>query len=1090
MTENKAYLLEYQDFNGGPVAFESSKGQITGKGKISTENLDFDDVYFVKDLQHFNLFSVSQMCDKKNKVLFTDTKCLVLSHDFKFPDENQVLLRVPRQHNMYSFNLENIVPSRGIKREYNNARTPQQNGVTERNNKTLIKATKTMLADLFLHNTFWDEAVSTACYVLNRPVTLENKANKTASPKEANNSAGTQDNIDAGNSEMEVEQVQNTLYCHYGLLILQLSRAAKASSTNYVHTTSILVNTASTPVKTASLLRNASAARPSNSNLLPYANQNNYQIPSLKDIYEVLNDGIFTSASYNDEGVVADFINLESTINTQQVLILVDLPFGKKVIGTKWVYRIKKDERDPKFPKKVYKFVKALYGLHQAPRAWYATISTFLVESGYIKGIINKTLFIKKDQKDIMLVQVYVDDIIFGSTKKSWCDEFEALMKNRFQMSSMGKLTFFLRLQVKQRKDGIFISQDIYVVEILKKFDFLNVKTASTPTETKKPLVKDAKAIDVDVHLYRSMISSLMHLTAPRPDIMYAVCACSRFQATLKTSHLYAMKKIFRYLKGHLKLGIMYPKESAFNLKAYSDSDYAGANLDRKSTTRGRLTDKIKVLNAEAEGVSAAGETHSTATLTVSTEAKMGVRKFFKCWFHHHTTNGHQFTMSNRKQELACPKVNGSYGFILYAFGIILNRRKSTIGIISINRNHVNNQRNDKNRDDNIVNDNIQGDARNVIVNNSRGCGSYKEFLACNPKDFDGKGGTIAYTRWTEKIKSVHDMSGCRANQKVKYIYGLSPKIRRMVSVTKPTIIQSAILKARLLTNEAIRIGALKKNTEKRGNIRELNKDGSIKNDNKRSKTGRAFTTTSNPIKKEHTDHDKAACPRLIRAPEQGGNRPNQTLAIDGGQAGSESRPPMLNKENYVSWSSRLFRYAKSRPNGKLIHNYILNGPYVRKIIPELGDVNRKITVTETFHLQTDDELSDKELKQIEADDQAIQTILLGLTEDIYATVESCETAQEIWLRVQQMMKGSAIGIQEKKAKLFNEWERFTFNEWESIESYYHRFLKLMNDLKRNKHFPEKIASNLKFLNNLQAEWSRHVTIVHQSKDLHTADYT
>nr|GEX20405.1 hypothetical protein [Tanacetum cinerariifolium] len=140
--------------------------------------------------------------------------------------------------------------------------------------------------------------------------------------------------------------------------------------------------------------------------------------------------------------------------------------------------------------------------------------------------------------------------------------------------------------------------------------------------------------------------------------------------------------------------------------------------------------------------------------------------------------------------------------------------------------------------------------------------------------------------------------------------------------------------------------------------------------------------------------------------------------------AGFESRPPMLNKENYVPWSSRLLWYAKSRPNGKLIHNSILNGPY------------------------------------------------------------------EIWLRVQQMIKGSDIGIQEKKAKLFNEWERFTSNEGESIESYYHRFLKLMNDLKRNKQFPEKIASNLKFLNNLQPEWSRHVTIVHQNKDLHTADYT
>ncbi|GJU55879.1 hypothetical protein Tco_1229593 [Tanacetum coccineum] len=205
---------------------------------------------------------------------------------------------------------------------------------------------------------------------------------------------------------------------------------------------------------------------------------------------------------------------------------------------------------------------------------------------------------------------------------------------------------------------------------------------------------------------------------------------------------------------------------------------------------------------------------------------------------------------------------------------------------------------------------------------------------------------------------------------------------------------------------------------------------------------------------------------------------------------GSETRSPMLNKENYVPWSSRLLRHAKSRPNGKLIYNSIINGPYVRRVIPEPGDQNREVPVNETFHEQTDEELTEKELKQVEADDQAIQTILLGLPEEIYAVVDSCETAQEIWLRVQQMMKGSDIGIQDKKAKLFNEWERFASTDGESIESYYHRFLKLMNDFKRNKHFSEKIASNLKFLNNLQPEWSRHVTIVHQTKDLHTIDYT
>ncbi|GJU70605.1 retrovirus-related pol polyprotein from transposon TNT 1-94 [Tanacetum coccineum] len=171
----------------------------------------------------------------------------------------------------------------------------------------------------------------------------------------------------------------------------------------------------------------------------------------------------------------------------------------------------------------------------------------------------------------------------------------------------------------------------------------------------------------------------------------------------------------------------------------------------------------------------------------------------------------------------------------------------------------------------------------------------------------------------------------------------------------------------------------------------------------------------------------------------------------------------MLNKENYVSWSSRLLRYAKSRPNGKLFYNSIMNGPYVRRMIAEPGVPARIVPVPETFHEQTDDELTEAEIKQMEADDQAIQTILLGLPEDIYAAVDSCETAQEIW---------------------------FSSTDGESIESYYHRFSILINDFKRNKHFPEKIANNLKFLNNLQPEWSRHVTIVHQAKDLHTIDYT
>nr|GEX29349.1 hypothetical protein [Tanacetum cinerariifolium] len=206
--------------------------------------------------------------------------------------------------------------------------------------------------------------------------------------------------------------------------------------------------------------------------------------------------------------------------------------------------------------------------------------------------------------------------------------------------------------------------------------------------------------------------------------------------------------------------------------------------------------------------------------------------------------------------------------------------------------------------------------------------------------------------------------------------------------------------------------------------------------------------------------------------------------------AGFENRPPMLNKDNYVPWSSRIIRYARSRPNGKMIVDSIENGPYVRRMIATPGEPDLPVPVLESFHEQTDEELTETNIKRMDEDDQAIQTILLGLPEDVYAAVDSCETAKEIWERIHQMMKGSDIREQEKKAKLFIEWEKFTSTDGESIKSYYHRFMQLMNDLKRNKHFPENIASNLKFLNNLQPEWKRHVTIVRQTKNLHETDFT
>ncbi|GJS49413.1 putative ribonuclease H-like domain-containing protein [Tanacetum coccineum] len=426
--------------------------------------------------------------------------------------------------------------------------------------------------------------------------------------------------------------------------IASQKRAAQATSTNKLSIVRSYISTATTPY--------VSAASPTDvSNAFP-------------------NDGIFSRAyDDNDVGAEADFNNMDNTIDVshihtlrvhkyhpkeepknisqalqdeswveamqeellqfklQKVWVLVDLPYRKKVIDTKWVFRNKRDKRsiivknkarlvvqgfrheegidydevfapvarieairlflaflsymgftvyqmdvksaflygtikeevyvhqppgfvDPDHSNKVYKVIKALYGLHQAPRAWYETLSAFLMENGFKR-------------------------------------EFEDCMHKRFQMSSMGELTFFLGLQVKQQPDGIFICQDKYVADIVKKFNFCSIRTATTPIESNKPLVKDEGGVDVDVHVYRSMIGSLMYLTASMPDIMFAVCAYARFQVTPKASYLNAVKRIFRYLKHQPKLGLWYPKDSPFELKAYTNSDYRGANLDRKSTTGG-----------------------------------------------------------------------------------------------------------------------------------------------------------------------------------------------------------------------------------------------------------------------------------------------------------------------------------------------------------------------------------------------------------------------------------------------------------------------------------------------------------------------
>ncbi|GJW18036.1 putative ribonuclease H-like domain-containing protein [Tanacetum coccineum] len=414
MTGNKAYLAEFQDFNGGPVAFGGSKGYITGK--------------------EFKNKDVIEFCGSK-----------------------------------------------GIKREYSNARTPQQNGVAERKNMTLIEAARTMLADSFLPNTFWAEAVSTACYVLNR-VLVTKPHNKTpyellTGQQEANHNAGTEDIIDAGDSEKEDESAQDCfvlpIWSSYSSTITpDLKTDEKREGPREeeqvflddilpflvpVSTPSLKLavltyfNTVTPQVSTASPHDGLSLSDPTN------PEQDDSEIHPIEDIYQHSTDGIFTHSSYDDEGAVADFTNLETIVNQEELLAVQDT--------------------------------------ESLDTCRYAFLG---------RRLLAQTL----------IIEIRKDD------KRSCCQ------------NNQGKCS-------------------------------------------------GTKAIG------RSMIGSLMYLTASRPDIMFAVCACSRFQVTPKSSHLSVVKRIFRYLKGKPKLGLWYPRVSSFDLESYSDSDYAGANLDRKSTTGG-----------------------------------------------------------------------------------------------------------------------------------------------------------------------------------------------------------------------------------------------------------------------------------------------------------------------------------------------------------------------------------------------------------------------------------------------------------------------------------------------------------------------
>jgi hypothetical protein len=239
--------------------------------------------------------------------------------------------------------------------------------------------------------------------------------------------------------------------------------------------------------------------------------------------------------------------------------------------------------QDPYHPHHVYKLKKALYGLKQAPQAWYERLTTYLLAKGFTRGQADRTLFIRNQGTHKLIAQIYVDDIIFRASLDSLAHEFSEEMKQEFEMSMIGELNYFLGLQVKQTAEGIFISQSKYAKDLVKRFGLDGKSRARTPMSTSVKISSDLAGKFVDPSLYRSMIGSLLYLTASRLDIAFSVGVCARFQANPKESHLTAVKRIIRYVNDTLLYGIWYSRETNLVVSGYSDADWAGNTDDRKA---------------------------------------------------------------------------------------------------------------------------------------------------------------------------------------------------------------------------------------------------------------------------------------------------------------------------------------------------------------------------------------------------------------------------------------------------------------------------------------------------------------------------
>nr|GEX15327.1 hypothetical protein [Tanacetum cinerariifolium] len=420
-----------------------------------------------------------------------ETSGILRNFIIKIENLKELKVKIIRCDNKGEFRnkeMNDFCSRKGIKREFGNAKTSQQNGVAEKRNRTLIEAARTMvLVNKFQNKTTYEllngriPAIgflkSFGCHVMILN-TLDNLGKFDAKGDEGYFIGYSMSSKAFRVFNKRTKRVEKNLHVDF----LENKLIKKGAGPNWLFDIDTLTNSMNyVPVVVAGTSS---------------TNFSGTKDVESQDVKKDVGNSNPTATSKHPSADHMETLIVETPIPT-----------------------------DLEFPARVYKVEKPMYGLHQAPRAWY------------------------------------------GALSKYW-------LTNGFQ-------------RVLQKKDGIFLSQDKYVGDILKKFGYSDVRSANTPMNKENPWGKDGTGNDVDLHLYRSMIGSLMYLITSKLDIMFAVCAYAMNQVTPKECHLHTVKRIFRYLKGHPKLGIWYPKDSLFDLVAYSDSDYGGATQDRKSTTRG-----------------------------------------------------------------------------------------------------------------------------------------------------------------------------------------------------------------------------------------------------------------------------------------------------------------------------------------------------------------------------------------------------------------------------------------------------------------------------------------------------------------------